>query len=65
MLWGISETVNARAFKPLPLCSAPLKVGYYLPGFCVALGMQESHCSGSKNVSIGQNGVGYLSQVCL
>ena len=25
MLWGISETVNARAFKPLPLCSAPLK----------------------------------------
>ena len=25
MLLGISETVNARAFKPLPLCSAPLK----------------------------------------
>ena len=25
MLWGISEMVNARAFKPLPLCSA--KVG--------------------------------------
>ena len=25
MLWGISEMVNARAFKPLPLCSAPLK----------------------------------------
>ena len=22
MLWGISETVHARAFKPLPLCSA-------------------------------------------
>ena len=22
---GISEMVNARAFKPLPLCSAPLK----------------------------------------
>ena len=22
---GISESVNARAFKPLPLCSAPLK----------------------------------------
>ena len=22
MLWGISEMVNARAFKPLPLCSA-------------------------------------------
>ena len=25
MLWGISETVNARAFKPLPLCSASMK----------------------------------------
>ena len=22
MLWGISDTVNARAFKSLPLCSA-------------------------------------------
>ena len=25
MLWGISETVSAIVFKPLPLCSAPLK----------------------------------------
>ena len=25
MLWGISEMVNASAFKPLPLYSAPLK----------------------------------------
>ena len=25
MLWGISEMVNARALKFLPLCSAPLK----------------------------------------
>ena len=25
MLWSISEIVNARAFKPLSLCSAPLK----------------------------------------
>ena len=25
MKWDISETVNARAFKPMPLCSAPLK----------------------------------------
>ena len=25
MLWGISQMVNARAFKPLPLCSALLK----------------------------------------
>ena len=26
MQWSISEMVNARAFKPLPLCSAPLKI---------------------------------------
>ena len=26
MLWGISETVNARAFKHLPLCSTPWKL---------------------------------------
>ena len=26
MLWGISEMVNARAFKPFPLGSAPLKL---------------------------------------
>ena len=30
MFWenavGLSEMVNARAFKPLPLCSAPLKI---------------------------------------
>ena len=26
MVWGISEMVSARAFKPLPLCSAPLKL---------------------------------------
>ena len=25
MLWGISEMVIARAFKPLPLCSTPLE----------------------------------------
>ena len=25
LLWSTSETVNARAFKPYPLCSAPLK----------------------------------------
>ena len=31
MLWGISEMVNARALKPLPLCSGPLKT--YLLGF--------------------------------
>ena len=26
MQWSISEMVNARAFKPLPLCLAPLKL---------------------------------------
>ena len=36
MLWGISEMVNARAFKPLPLCSAPLKT--LLVGISGALG---------------------------
>ena len=25
MLWGISEMVNARTFKPYPMGSAPLK----------------------------------------
>ena len=29
MLWSISEMLNATAFKPLPLCSAPLKT-YFL-----------------------------------
>ena len=28
MFWCISETVNARAFKPYPLCSAPLKTSF-------------------------------------
>ena len=41
MLWSISEMVNARAFKPLPLCSAPLKTYWYeISG---ALGINESH----------------------
>ena len=26
MLWGMSEMVNARAFKPLPFCSEPWKL---------------------------------------
>ena len=43
MLWGISEMVNARVFKPLPLCSAPLKI--LLAVICGALGMKESHLS--------------------
>ena len=30
MMWGISEMVNARAFKPFTLCSAPLKTYYEL-----------------------------------
>ena len=48
MLWGISEMVNARAFKPLPLCSAPLKI--LLAVICGALGMKESHLSNQKYV---------------
>ena len=56
MLQGISEMVNARAFKPLPLCSAPLKT--YLVGISGALGMKESHFL-SKNV-FWENAVGYL-----
>ena len=47
MLWGNLEMVNARACKPLPLCSAPLEI--YLAGICGALGMKESHFV-SKNV---------------
>ena len=41
MLQGISETVNARAFKPLPLCSAPPE--NLLVGISGTLGMKESH----------------------
>ena len=44
MQWGISEMVNPRAFKHLPLCSAPLLVG--ISG---ALGMTGCHVL-SKNV---------------
>ena len=41
MLWGISERLSARAFKPLPLCSAfPWKL---LVGISGALGTKESH----------------------
>ena len=41
MQWSNSETVNARAFKPLSLCSAPLK--NLVVGITGALGMKESH----------------------
>ena len=47
MLWGISEMVNDRPFKPLPLCSAPLEILQAV--ICGALGMNESHFV-SKNV---------------
>ena len=41
MQWSNSETVNARAFKPLPLCSAPLKnLVVWIFG---ALEMKEGH----------------------
>ena len=41
MQWSNSETVNARAFKPLSLCSAPLK--NLVVGISGALEMKESH----------------------
>ena len=47
MLWSISETVYDGAFKPLLLCSAPLK--NLLVEISGALGMKESHFI-SKNV---------------
>ena len=56
MLLGISETANVRAFKPLSLCSAPLKT--YLEGFLELYGMKEGHFL-RKNV-FWENGVGYL-----
>ena len=47
MLEGISEMVDAIAFKPLPLCSAPHE--NLLAGISGALGMKESLFL-SKNV---------------
>ena len=47
MLWGISKLVNATVFKPLPLCSAPLKT--LLVEIIGALKITESHFL-SKNV---------------
>ena len=41
MLKGISEMVNSKAFKPLPLCSAALKT--LLGGIIGALKIKESH----------------------
>ena len=41
MLWGISELVNARVFKPLPLCSAPLET--LSVGISGALVIKESY----------------------
>ena len=56
MLWGISEMVNAKASKPLPLCLATLKnLQVVISG---ALGMKVSHFL-SKNV-FWENAVGYL-----
>ena len=56
MQWGISETVNARVFKPLPLCSAPHE--NLLVKISGALWMKESHFL-SKNV-FWENAVEYL-----
>ena len=41
MQWSISEIVIARAFKPLSLCSAPLK--NLVVGITGALEMKETH----------------------
>ena len=56
MQLSISETVNARAFKPLPLCSASLEK--FLVGISGALGTKESNFL-SRNV-FWENAVGYL-----
>ena len=56
MLWGISEMMNARAFKPFPLCSAPLKTYWYR--FSERLGTTEGHFL-TKNV-FWETAVGYL-----
>ena len=71
MLWGISEMVHARAFNPLPLCSAPLKTKSFqtfaivfstpeklLVGIRGALGMKESHFLSYNMFS--ENAVEYL-----
>ena len=56
MLWGISEMVNARAFKPCAIVfSTPENL---LVGISWALGMKESYFL-SKNV-FWENAVGYL-----
>ena len=56
MLWSISETVNARAFTPLPLCSTTPE--NLLVGISGALGMKENQFL-SKNV-FWENAVEYL-----
>ena len=56
MLWGISEMVSARAFKPLPFCSAPCE--NLLVGISGPLGTKETHFL-SKNM-FSENAVGYL-----
>ena len=59
ILWGISETVNARAFKPLSIVfSTPENL---LIGITGALGTKVSHFL-SKNV-FWENAVGYLTNV--
>ena len=56
MLWSISETVNARAFKSFAIVfSTPENL---LVGISGVLGMKESHFL-SKNV-FWENAVGYL-----
>ena len=59
MLWGISEMVNARAFKPYPLGSAPLK--NLLVGISGALWTKDSYFL-SWNV-ICKNAIGFYKMV--
>ena len=57
MLWGISEMVNARACKPLPLCSVPLN-NLLVDIFLELSEWKKAHFV-SKNV-FWENAVGYL-----
>ena len=58
MLWDISDTWwNARAFKPLPLCSAPLKT--WLVGISGGLRNEQKATFSCKKV-FWENAEGYL-----
>ena len=56
MLWGFSEMVNARAFKPIAIVFSTTEK--LLVGISGALGMKESHFL-SRHV-FWENAVGYI-----